>query len=118
MDWLDIGCVLVVNQNISWTCTRFHLKNKISIIALGKVNVDVSNVVVEANSIILIGELNLDISDLFNDPDDKIDHLIEGGILRLDLLLSKLRMSVYLIMQQHIKSSEIYSFSWVWHCVR
>ena len=65
----------------------------ISNIALAKGNVDINNALVEANSIILINTLNLDVSYLFNDPDGKINHLIDG-MLGLDLLSRKMKIPV------------------------
>ena len=97
MDWLDIRCVSVVCQNILWICIKFHLKNKISNIALVEANVDINNALVEVNSIISIDALNLNVSDLFNNPDEKINHLNWCGVLRLDSLWKK-RMYVCLIV--------------------
>ena len=69
MDWLDIKCVTVVCQNISWTCIKFYSKNKRSNIIFDEDNVNVKNVIVEANSIYSIDAINLNISNPFNDPD-------------------------------------------------
>ena len=58
-----------------WTYIRFNLKKKISNIAFVEANVDVKNVIVEANFIITIDTLNLGVSDLFINVDGKINHL-------------------------------------------
>ena len=89
MDWLDIKHVLVVFQNILWTCIRFYVRNKKSNIALAKAKVNINNSLVEAKSIILIDALNLDILNLFNDLNDKINHVIADGMLELGLLSRK-----------------------------
>ena len=85
VDWLNIEHVHVVHKNISWTCTRFHLKNKISNIFLFETNVDVKNTFVEVNSISLIDALNQNVSNPFNELDGKkINYLIGGGVFRLN----------------------------------
>ena len=81
--------ILIVCQNILRTCIRFHLKNKLSNIALSKANGDFNNALVETKSIISIDALNLDVLDLFNDFDDKTNHLIGDGMLVLDLSSKK-----------------------------
>ena len=50
INWLDIRRVLVVRQNISCNYIKFHLKNKISNVALAEANVHVNNALVEAKS--------------------------------------------------------------------
>ena len=65
VDWPDIRCLLVVRKNISLTYIMFHLKSKINNITLTKINVEVKNAFVEANSIIPNNVLNLDASNFF-----------------------------------------------------
>ena len=72
---MDIGHISIVHQNISWAYIRFHLKNKISNIALTETNVHINNAFVDAKIIILIDVLNLDVLDPFNDSDGKLNHL-------------------------------------------
>ena len=105
--------VIIVCQNILWTCIKFHLRNKISNITLAKANVH--NALIKAKSIVSINALNLDVSDLFNDHDGKINHLIDG-MLELDLLLRKMRLSVYFIVQRHMVFQDKKNFSSL-HCI-
>ena len=118
MDWIDIGRVHIVWKNILWTYIRFHLKNKISNITLIEVNIGINNALVEANFIILIDALKLDNSNLFNDLDDKINHLNWWWNTWTKFIIEKMRMYVCFIVKQHIKSSEINAFPRVWHCIK
>ena len=98
IEWI-LDMYVLYAKTFSWTFIRFHLRNKISNIALVKANVNIYNALIKAKFIILIDVLNLDI---FNDIDSKINHLIGDEMLELDLLLRNMRIFFCLIVQWHI----------------
>ena len=75
---------------------------------------NVHKTIVEAKSIILIDVLNLDISNLFNDLDNKINHLIGDGKLELNFIIEKNEdVCLPYKCNDTCKSSEINYFSQV-----
>ena len=84
---MNIGHIPVVCPNILWTYTSLNQNgNKVEYHSntLEEANVKANNALVTNNSNPLISIESLDVLNFFEDPNEKIDHLISGGVIGPD----------------------------------